>query len=492
VKRRSVLESVPVEMSPWGSSWWRTRHSSSQLAWPLLVAGVLAAVTSRVVVALTGLPGLVNFLHVPLVFAAYLLSRSRVPDRPTRTAERLLALSAALTVASWAGSVHSSLLRTLLLWPILAEPILVILTIWHLSAAGFPAGAARRLGMAVVLGQLPIALAQAVWLGIGDPVQGTLVRQGAGHHVLGAMGLIVTLAALAALFSGRRPVLSFTGAAAAGGFVLSVLSDMKQGIAVFFLVGLFLLVRGLRERRRVRGIRPIARSAWLSAAAGLAVLALVVLTLNTFVILAREPWRFNAPLEAKGSAIASISEAMNRNPIGYLVGLGPGTTATRIAWLSAPMAAQGSFVQGLGLQPTPIATELTFEWANNPRWAQSSVSSPFSTWIGVFGDLGFLGLAALAALWWLPWRTARRSPEGLGPQAVILFTVVLGLLFNWMEEPILMITAALLIGAQSAPQTAPVPDQRSTWTLGNARGSGYRLADAASRSTAAHPQARDT
>jgi hypothetical protein len=455
------------------------------------VAGVLAAVTSRVMVAWAGLPGVVNFLHFPLLFAAYLLSRDRAPHRPTRTVERLLAMSAALTVASWAGSVQSSFVRTLLLWPILAEPILVILTIWHLSAAGFPAGAARRLGMAVVLGQLPIALAQAVSLGIGDPVQGTLVRQGAGHHVLGAMGLMVALAALAALFSGRRPVLSSTGAAAAGGFVLAVLSDMKQGIAVFFLVGLFLLVRGLRERRRVRGVRPIARSTWLSAAAGLTVLALVVMILNTFVILAREPWRFNAPLEAKGAAIASISEAMNRNPIAYLVGLGPGTTATRIAWLSAPLATQGS-LQGLGLQPTPIATELTFEWANNPRWWQSSVSSPFSTWIGVFGDLGFLGLAAMAALWWLPWRSARRSPEGLGPQAVILFTVVLGLLFNWMEEPILMITAALLIGAQSAPQAAPVPDHRTSSTLGNARGSGYRLANAAPRSSAAHPRARET
>jgi chromate transport protein ChrA len=70
---------------------------------------------------------------------------------------------------------------------------------------------------------------------------------------------------------------------------------------------------------------------------------------------------------------------------------------------------------------------------------------------GIYGDLGVLGLIAIVLLWWIPWSVARRSPEGLGAQAVILFTLLLGLFFNWMEEPILVIVAAVLIGAETAP-----------------------------------------
>jgi hypothetical protein len=185
----------------------------------------------------------------------------------------------------------------------------------------------------------------------------------------------------------------------------------------------------------------------------------MLLVFNLFGILAEEPWRFATPLEAKRAAVETISGEMSHNPLAFLTGLGPGTTATRIAWLSGPDAPVSS-LQGFGLEPTPIAQELLTAWANNPRWEQSSVSSPFSTWIGVYGDLGILGMAALITLWWLPWKAAHRATGGLGARAVILFTVLLGLVFNWMEEPTLVIIAAVFIGAQSAgfgvlPQGAP-------------------------------------
>ena len=445
-------QSVPeasLELSP-RSTTSTLSAQSSFLPWSLLVTAVVLAVTSRVLIAFAGLPSAINFLHFPLLFAAYVLSRSRVREAPIGTMERVLVVSAALTVASLIGSQQSSWLRTLLLWPILIEPILVILTIWHLSAAGFPSTMSLRLGRVVVLGQLPIAIAQAASSGMGDAVQGTLIRQGAGHHVLGAMGLMAALVALASILTGRRPPLSLTGVAVAGGFLLAVLTDMKQGIAVFFLVGTFVLVSGLKERRRIRGFGQGMRRTRLAVAVVIGIAVSVILILNLFVILAREPWRFGAPFEAKAASLERISQEMDRNPMAYLVGLGPGTTATRIAWLSAPSAPQSS-LQGLGLEPTPVATELSLEWANNPRWLQSSVSSPFSSWVGVYGDLGLLGLAALVVLWWLPWRAARHSPEGLGARAVILFTVLLGLIFNWMEEPVLVITAAVLIGGLSAP-----------------------------------------
>ena len=422
--------------------------SSTPTAWLLLVMGVVLAVTSRLLVVYAGLPGAVNFLHFPLIVAAYLLSRHRASGS-IATLERLLAVSAGLTIASIAGSLESSFLRTLLLWPILVEPIVIILTIWHLVDAGFASEKALKLGYVMVLGQLPLALAQAASAGVGDPVQGTLIGQGAGHHVLGAMGLMVALAALGLIVSGRRPIVSMAGAMVAGGFLLGLLTDMKQGIATFLLVALFLTFWGLREKRRITGNPLMGRVAWLGALVGVVVVAVVMVALNTFVILAREPWRFSAPFEAKQVAVATITDAMSDNPVSYLVGLGPGTTATRIAWLSTPLAGP-TFLQGLGLEAAPIARDLARQWANNPQWLQSSISSPFSSWVGVFGDLGLLGMATLFALWWVPWKVAGNATNGIAARAVILYTALLGMLFNWMEEPTLVITAAVLVGALTA------------------------------------------
>jgi len=422
--------------------------SSLPLAWVLLVSGVVFSVTSRLLIVYGGLPGAVNFLHYPLIIAAFIFSRQRTTGS-IATLERLLALSAGLTIASIVGSVDSSFLRTILLWPILVEPILVILTIWHLAMSGFASDKALNLGLLVVLGQMPLALGQVLSAGVGDDVKGALIRQGAGHHVLGSIGLMVALVALAPIVSGRKPIVSMYGAMVAGGFLLGLITDMKQGVAVFLLVALILTFWGLRERRRSTGGPLMGRAAWLGAALGVVVLVVVMIALNTFVILLREPWRLGAPFEAKGVAVSTIADAMSDNPVSYLVGLGPGTTATRIAWLSTPLAGP-SFLQGLGLESAPIARDLARQWANNPRWLQSSVSSPFSTWVGTFGDLGFLGLAALVAMWWVPWRVSGSAVDGIAARAVILFTVLLGMLFNWMEEPVLVIVAAVLVGGLSA------------------------------------------
>ncbi|MGH8935437.1 MAG: hypothetical protein ACRDXD_04080 [Acidimicrobiia bacterium] len=429
--------------------------AAARLAWSVLVVAVLFAMLSRTAVALSGAPAVVNFLHFPLVGLAYTLARRRSRVRAIRTGERLLALSAILTAASWLGGSDSSLLRTMLLWPVLMEPFVVILAVWHLSAQGIPSRWARYLAVGIVLAEVPIAVGQALAFGIGDAVQGTLVQQGAGHHVLGAIGLMVALAALATLMNGQASSRSIAIPAILGGFLLAVITDMKQGVAVFFLVLPFLVLRGLRQRRiTVRGFASAFPRA-LGAAALAAALGFGAIFFNQgFRLAVTEPWRLPTTLEAKTAALSLSLAAMAENHIAYLVGLGPGTTFTRVAWLSSPLGEQ-SFLYALRLKPTPITLEMTNALVSNPLWMASSLSSPFSTWTGVFGDLGLLGLLTYAGLWWVSWRAARKSGQGLAAQAVILFTAALGFLFNWMEEPVLVMTAALVIGGTTSVQETP-------------------------------------
>jgi hypothetical protein len=156
-------------------------------------------------------------------------------------------------------------------------------------------------------------------------------------------------------------------------------------------------------------------------------------------------------------AVSVITTAMSDRPLSLLVGLGGGATATRVAWLSTPLGVR-SFLAGLDLPAAPVASRLAESWVSNPQWVRSSASSPFSTWGGVFGDLGLLGLLAYATMWWLPWRASAGRDDRLETRAIILFLVILGLIGNWMEEPQLMVVAALVVAAGTAPAdlTSPI------------------------------------
>jgi hypothetical protein len=417
--------------------------TTARLAWYVLVAAVLSAMLSRTLVAYAAAPPVVNFAHFPLVGLAYVLARRRSRLRAVRNAERLLVVSAILTAASWMGGTDSSLLRAMLLWPVLMEPFVVILTIYHLSGQGMPSRWARYLAVSIVLAEVPIALGQALTSGIGDAVQGTLVGQGAGHHVLGLMGLAVALTGLADLVMGQGRLWSWSGAMVAGGFSLGILTDVKQGLALFLVVAALVGVIGLRRRSHLS-------SRALATLAAVATLVILAASLNTFSLALREPWRASAFLDAKTAAFTTSTELMAEAPVGYLVGLGPGTTYTRVAWLTSPLGAD-SFLQRLDLETTAVAARLAEEWRRNPLWQASSATSPFSTWTGVFGDLGALGLLAYAGLWWLLARVAIRfGADGPGALGLVVFSILLGILFNWLEEPQYVLTVGLLIGAATA------------------------------------------
>lgn len=401
--------------------------------------------------AIVGLPPAVNFLHLPVLFGSYLLSRVRPHSTRLRVLEVMMAVFTVLTFASFVGSDDSSILRTALLWPVLIEAFIVIATIWHLAESGLQSEAPKRLALALVLIQVPLAIGQALMFGIGDEVQGTLVNQGAGHHVLGAMGLVAALAGFAAIVVGRAPIRSVYGFAVLGGFVLAVLSDMKQGLVVFFVVavGLVLARRGRHDRSPLRG--PSQAVVRLVSILSIVALAFTAVAWNQgFATVASESWRFDAVVEAKSAALVMSSELMQEQPHSFLVGLGPGTTFTRVAWLSSPLG-RDSYLESFGLSTSETSTRMASEWLSNPAWRSSSVSSPFSSWTGILGDLGLFGLAAYAGLWWAVWYGYRDSSEKVEVRAVLVFLVLLGGLFNWLEEPVLGIVAALMVGGSAAP-----------------------------------------
>jgi hypothetical protein len=410
---------------------------------------------SRAAVAYAAIPTAINFVHFPLIFGAFVLSRGEHRNSAQRAGERILGISLVLAFAAVVGSAATPVLQTALVWAVLVEPIVVILTVWNLAARGLPPNRARKLALFVVLVQVPIALFQWVLFGTGDNVQGMLVNQGAGHHLLGMLGLVVALVGVSRSFTSDSDSRAWSVVILllVAGLSLPVLTDTRQGIVVFIVVGVLLFAPAAALRRKAATKR-----AQRGVVVGFLLLTLVVAALagsRAFSLARQEPWRAPTVVEAKTEAISVIITAMGEQPLAALVGLGGGATATRVAWLSSELGVN-SYLSGFDLPPSPIASDLAEQWVSNPRWAASSVSSPFSTWGGVFGDLGLLGLAAYAAMWWLPWRASAGRVDQLETRAVVLFLALLGLLFNWLEEPQLTVVAALVVAAGTAPAPTPL------------------------------------
>ena len=200
-----------------------TPKGSALFAWYLLIAGVLMLFLSRASVAFAAIPTAINFVHFPLIFGAFVLSRSDHRTSAQRAGERILLISLVLAFAAVIGSTATPALQTALVWAVLVEPIVVILTVWNLTTRGHPVQAPRNLALFVVLAQFPLAIVQWVLFGRGDNVQGLLVNQGAGHHLLGALGLVVAVVALNRLLTNSSTTIWLAVLVLAAGITLPLL-----------------------------------------------------------------------------------------------------------------------------------------------------------------------------------------------------------------------------------------------------------------------------
>jgi hypothetical protein len=78
----------------------------------------------------------------------------------------------------------------------------------------------------------------------------------------------------------------------------------------------------------------------------------------------------------------------------------------------------------------------------------TSFDSGLSSALGVFGDLGVIGFAAYAALlgWLLHTLTQQRSREATSAASGLAMFALLGLVFDWWEQPPMGIVVGVLIG----------------------------------------------
>ncbi|WP_460361806.1 hypothetical protein [Thermus antranikianii] len=390
---------------------------------------VVVAIFSRLLVAWGIAPGFINFLHFPLAvassFFAILAPHSRFNSLSVRLVIGVGALGI-LSALSWLAS-GGELLKPILSWLLFSEPFLILLAIIKTSRKNNIRTLARlALGLAFV--QIPFAFWQAATLGLGDAVQGTFVRNGAGAHIVGAIALMAVIVLVAHGIFSRQKItsLGLKALAVLPLFAIPVLADAKQVIITFIIAAAFLLWAHRKFRLRSLIAEAVIGSLFVGAA-------------HLYQPLQRAV-DFDFVLEGLGGKIAAfqiVLEHMKEFYPAFLIGLGPGQSVSRIA-----LAAQEEYVKSLpsgwvDLSLSPVTNEILSITSANYLFSSSSVWSGVSSWLGLFGDLGLLGIALYSWLLWVVWRGLKRSssPWAYSGRAILVMGVLLGAVFNWLETP---------------------------------------------------------
>ena len=222
-------------------------------------------------------------------------------------------------------------------------------------------------------------------------------------------------------------------------FVIPVLADAKQ-VIIAFLPALFLLLfttLTIHWKRAVL-VLPVLSGAVLGSFSYYRPLRMVL----DWTLISQGAF-------GKIEALYLIARKFQARPAGWFLGLGPGNSISRIAFLAIEesVVKPGSPTNLVELRPAPATRELLQLTASNWLFSASSVWSGISSWLGLFGDLGFPGIGIY--IWictWL-WKNMPRghSWEAAAARAVMVMAGVLGFLFSWLEEPGFMLTVALVV-----------------------------------------------
>ena len=401
-----------------------------------VAAALIAALTFRGLVELGLLPSVATLLDLPLAWGALVVAAlKRRGDRGSATIllRWLAALGGAIIVA-WLFH-PSEVLRPLLYLALLGEPFAIV----GAMCLDPPTPRARRmlerLVLALLLIQIPIAAFQFATLGPSDQVQGTLYGAGAGAHVISAVCVVGGIWILSRRGEGslRRP---WRLAAAFGLFVIPFIADAKQ---VIFAVPAILLASSWRDGF----VRISLRVALVTAS----LVALITLqpAANTAVGFLEKA---QSGRGGKQEAAVFVWNRLKDDPASIAFGLGPAETVSRAAFMTTDsVLGANSPIRVLGLQPATVATEAQ-EASLAASGGGSSFNSGLSSALGVFGDLGVIGLGVYLALLGslIVLLKRKRSPEATASAAGFAMLALLGLVFDWWEQPPFSVTLAVIAG----------------------------------------------
>lgn len=386
------------------------------------------ATFSRLLESGLGFPRAVNWIHFPLVCIAFAGSLRRVEKDAVPVLAGVFALLLVFAISALVN--RAGAINALLGYLLLAEPFLLLAVLINTPPSAALARAVATSVLFFALAQIPIALfqwPQAIALKNPDYVQGSFRGMGAGAHVLGAISMAAAFYILWA-FPRRRLWLRASLAAALFGLVAA--SDSKQ-VILAFAVGYVLV-----ELRKIGSWRAAARlGAQVLLFSGATYLVFRWFDPRLYL---QEVASVLRDFARKFEVFTLITDRFDA-PAGWIFGLGPGHTVSRMGgWL---IDEYWHLLEPLGATRTDL-----HEQAMHLPWMVSRISSlyqPMFSWAGIFGDLGLAGIAVYGGL--LCAIYARIGADRVA-RLLLIVVVLLGFIFDWLEEYNFMLFIAAVIG----------------------------------------------
>jgi hypothetical protein len=403
-------------------------------------AALVAALTFRGLVSAGLLPPVATFVDIGLAWGALgaALLRGVRPSHRFPPVPHLRWL-AVLTVAAFLSALFAGteLARPLLYLALLGQPFALAGALMLDPPSPALRRTLLRVALALVVVQVPIALWQGATGGVGDAVQGTLAGAGAGAHTMSA---VVAVGAIwIAVDARRRPWVRLSLAAVL--LAIPFLADAKQVILALPAIA------AIGSWRRPRDI------ALRLGAVGVA-LALLFVVYPSGDTAAGFLERASAGQSGKGEVAQLVWQNAREDPAVLALGSGPATTVSRAAFMTTDLLLRAdSPLRAFHLEPARFALGAE-RAANDVSWGGTSFNSGQSSALGVFGDLGLLGALAYGVLVVSLIVRLRRmhSPEALAAAAGFAMFAVLGVVFDWWEQPPFSVFLAVLAGlALTAP-----------------------------------------
>ena len=403
-------------------------------AWVL--CALVAAVTFRGLVELGALPSVATFVDLPLAWGALAvgLLKRRDASPLLGTHLRLLAgLSVAILLA-WAFH-PSEVLRPLLYLALLGEPFALVGALLADPPSPAMRRALERTLLALVVIQIPIAFLQLATLGPADHIQGTLYGAGAGAHVVSGVAVVGAIWILAG-GAGRGIPTAVRIPVVVALMVIPFIADAKQVILAMPAILLAWTPGGSRAMT-------VARMGVVVAAV-VALFTLVPAGAATEIFIEKS----QQGQGGKQATAQFVWDEAREDSAAIAFGQGPAETVSRAAFMTTDLFQRGgSPLASLGLEPATLAVEAQGT-ALQASGGGTSFNSGTSSALGVLGDLGVIGLLAyLGTLLWLFLRLRRdQAPEGIAAAAGLAMFLVLGLFFDWWEQPPYGVFVGVLAG----------------------------------------------
>lgn len=399
-------------------------------AW--LGAALVATLSFKGLGTLGLIPSVATFADMFLVWGALLsgLLRSR---RIPRSAVRPLRLLGALAVCMAASGAlnQTEIVRPLVYLILLGTPFAAATALLVDPPSLRARRLLTRLLLVLLVVQIPVTLWQASVLDNADLVEGTLLGAGAGAHVISAIAVVGAIWIISATPLTTRAKL----ATALPLLAVPFLADAKQ---VVFAAPAMLVAGNWRGTRDV-----VLRF----SAVGIALFVLLTLipagkTATQFLENAR------AGRGGKEAATNVVFDALRSDPASLLLGLGPAESVSRAAFMTTPLLLDAdSPLRVLGLEPAETALIVDTR-ARAVSGGYTSFDTGLSSALGVLGDIGVLGAAVYVALLLSFFAALRRSssPTAVPATCGLALFSLLGLVFDWWEQPPFGILVGVLVG----------------------------------------------